>query len=129
MPPAATFGLLGSLPVFLRRGNDKCRGFRPEFTGTGGRGGWRAVSAEVVGVHVEDDADVFGKGGLTEDVLDVAGQGAGMAGAQEELEAELALDAGGGGGDRHPELDAGREAAFEALMKVLQGEFGEPLVT
>ena len=49
------------------------------------------ILAEVVGVEVGGDDDVFGGGGGSQDFVEMIGEGAGVGTAHEELEAELGV--------------------------------------
>ena len=44
---------------------------------------------EIISIHIEDHGDVFREGGFFENGLDVVGEGAGLVGAEGDLEAEL----------------------------------------
>ena len=44
---------------------------------------------KVISVHIENHGDIFWEGGFLEDVLDVVGEGAGLVGAEGDLETEL----------------------------------------
>lgn len=88
------------------------------------RGGVKAgVSGKIEGVHIEGDGDVVGDGGAVEDGLDVACEGAGVWGSDDDLEAELAVGAGEWGGDDFAEDAAVGEVLLEAEVEGLEGEF------
>ena len=51
-----------------------------------------ALLREALGIHVEDDGDFIGEGGIFRAGLDVLSQGAGAGGAEHELEAGLVVN-------------------------------------
>ena len=80
-------------------------------------------------VDVGDEDDVFGDGEFGEDGVDVFGEGAGVAVAEEELKAVEVMSPSDGVGIGHADLHSGRWVFGEAAVNGLEGEFGAFLVT
>lgn len=86
------------------------------------------VLAKVIGVHVKNHMDIIRQAGGIENGLDVTRKEAGIAGLEEELEAEEAVSPGGWCRVWDSQFDVGGKISGEPLMQVLKGEFGQTFV-
>ena len=84
--------------------------------------------AKVVGIHIKDDAHLFGQGGGGEDLLHMVGERARILGAEEKLKAEKSVRFEGGRRIGSAEIETGREFLGESLVEVLKSELGEAFV-
>lgn len=84
--------------------------------------------AKVVGIHIKNDAHLFGQGGSGKDLLDMVGERARIPGAEEELKAEKPVRFGGGRRVGSAKIESGREILGEPLVEILKSEFGEAFV-
>lgn len=75
-------------------------------------------------VDIGDEDDVVGDGEFGEDGVDVFGEGAGVAVAEEELEAVEVVGAGDGVRVGEADLESGRWVFGEAAVDGLEGELG-----
>ena len=78
------------------------------------RGARTELSGEIISIHVEDDGDILGEGNFPKDGLDVIGEGAGVVGAEDDLEAKLIVGADEWAGEDFAEGHAAGEVFLEA---------------